>query len=162
MRDTYGNMSIPSDRYQAHRRSLNFELMAVGTVLLFLLSLVSGCSLMLFVVLRLGLLGAVCCFVSAVSVRIGCFLPLPAALDLASLLPIRFVGPRLWAGSPSWSMPFGVSRCCLCCYTYAHLPAAPPRWCTFASDSSLAQHHVVVEHMQQNLQQVHSQSCPPV
>ena len=111
MRDTYGNMSIPSDRYQAHRRSLNFELMAVGTVLLFLLSLVSGCSLMLFVVLRLGLLGAVCCFVSAVSVRIGCFLPLPAALDLAGVILFCNVGPRSWAGPLSWSAPFGVSCC---------------------------------------------------
>ena len=36
-------------------------MVAVGAVLLLLLSRVSGCSLMLFVRLRLGLLGAVCC-----------------------------------------------------------------------------------------------------
>ena len=29
----------------------------------------------------------------------------------------RVVGPRSWAGSPSWSVPFGVSCCCLRCYT---------------------------------------------
>ena len=27
------------------------------------------------------------------------------------------VDPRSWAGSPSWSAPFGVSCCCLRCYT---------------------------------------------
>ena len=27
------------------------------------------------------------------------------------------VGPRSWAGSPCWSVPFWVSCCCLRCYT---------------------------------------------
>ena len=27
------------------------------------------------------------------------------------------VGPQSWVGSPSWSVPFGVSYCCLRCYT---------------------------------------------
>ena len=51
------------------------SVVAVGTAILLLLSLVSECSLMLLVRLRLGLLGAVCCFVSATPVRVGCFLP---------------------------------------------------------------------------------------
>ena len=63
----------------------------VGAVLLLLLPLGSGCNLMLFFRLHVGLLDAVCCFVSAAPVRVGCFLPLPAALGLL------------------------VSRCCLCC-----------------------------------------------
>ena len=37
----------------------------VDAVLWLLLSILSGCSLMLFVVLRFGLLGTVCCSVSA-------------------------------------------------------------------------------------------------
>ena len=41
---------------------------------------------MLLIRLRLRLLGAVCCFVSAVPVRVGCFLPLSAALGLASVI----------------------------------------------------------------------------
>ena len=93
---------------------------AVGVVLLLLLSLVSGCILTLFVRLRLGLLGTVCCFVSTSPVRVGCFLPLPAALGLASVLPFRVADPRLWAGSSYWSVLFGVSHCCLCYYTYSH------------------------------------------
>ena len=84
-------------------------LVAVGAVLLLLLSLVSECSLMIFPRLRLGLLGAVCCFVSAAPLHVGCFLPLPAALGLAIVLPFCAVGPRSWAGSPSLSVPFGVS-----------------------------------------------------
>ena len=58
--------------------------------------------------LRLGLLGAVCCFVSAAPVRVECALPLPDALGLPSVLPFRVVGPRSWASSLSWSVPFGV------------------------------------------------------
>ena len=38
-------------------------------------------------VLLRWLLGAVCCFVSAVSVRIGCFAPLPSAVGLVRVLP---------------------------------------------------------------------------
>ena len=75
-------------------------------VLLLLLSLVSGCSLILFVRLRLRLLGAVCCFASTAPACVGCSLPLPAALALASVLPFHVVGPRSWACSPSWSVPF--------------------------------------------------------
>ena len=75
---------------------------------------------MLLVRLRLGLLGAVCCFASAAPLRVRCFLPLPAALGLASVLPFGVVGPRLWAGSLYWSVPFGVPRCCLRCYAYSH------------------------------------------
>ena len=41
------------------------------------------------------------------TVRVECFLPLPAALGLASVLLFRVVGLRSWAGSPSWSMSFG-------------------------------------------------------
>ena len=74
---------------------------------------------MLFIWLHLGLLGAVCCFVSTAPVRIGC-LPLPAARGLVRALPFCVVGPRSWAGSPSWSVPFGVSCRCLRCYTYSH------------------------------------------
>ena len=75
---------------------------------------------MLFARLRLGLLGAVCCYVSATPVPVGCFLSLPATLGLASVFPFRVVDPRSWAGFPSWSAPLGVSCCCLCCYTYSH------------------------------------------
>ena len=82
------------------------SMVAVGAVLLLLLSLVSGCSLMPFVRLRLGLLGTVCCFISAAPVCVGCFLPLPAVLGVPSVLPFRVVGPRSWAGSPSWSVHF--------------------------------------------------------
>ena len=96
------------------------SVVAVGAVLLLLRSLVSGCSLMLFVRLRLGLSGAVCCFVSAAPVCAGCFRPSPAALGLARVLPFCVVGQRSWAGSPPWSVPFGVSRCCLRCNTYSH------------------------------------------
>ena len=46
---------------------------------------------MLLIGSRLGLLGAVCCLVSASPVRIGCFLPLLAALVLASVLPFHVV-----------------------------------------------------------------------
>ena len=74
---------------------------AAGAVLLLLHSLVLGCDLILFNRLRLGLMGAVCCFVSVATVRVRCFLPLPAALGLASVLPFRVVGRRSWAGSPS-------------------------------------------------------------
>ena len=56
-------------------------------------------------------------FVSAATVRVGYFMPLSAALGLASVFPFRVAGPRLWAGSPSWTVPFGVSRCF---YTYFH------------------------------------------
>ena len=44
----------------------------------------------------------------------------PNALDLASVLPFRVVRPRSRASSSSWSVPFGVSRGCLCCYTYSY------------------------------------------
>ena len=61
---------------------------------------------MLFVRLHLGLLGAVCCFVSAAPVRapvrIGCFVPLPAALGFIRVLPFCVVGPRSWAGSSTF------------------------------------------------------------
>ena len=94
-------------------------MVTVGKVILLHLSLLSGYGLMLLVALRLGLLGAVYCFASAAPVRVGYFLPLPAALCFTSVLLFCVVVPRSWAGSPSWSVPFGVSRCCLCCYTYS-------------------------------------------
>ena len=59
---------------------------------------------MLLVRLRLGLLGAVCCFVSATPVRVGLFLLLSATLGLASVLPLLVVGPRPRAGSPPWGV----------------------------------------------------------
>ena len=49
---------------------------------------------MLFIRLHSGLFGAVCCFASAAQVRVGCFLPLPAAWGLARVLPFNVVGPR--------------------------------------------------------------------
>ena len=49
---------------------------------------------MLIVVLHLGLLVAVCCVVSTAPVCIGCFLLLPAALGLASVLLFCVVGPH--------------------------------------------------------------------
>ena len=50
-----------------------------------------------------------------------CSLLLLAALSLASVLLFR-CWPALVArvGFPSWSVPFGVSRYCLCCCTYSH------------------------------------------
>ena len=97
------------------------SVVAVGAVLLLLLCLVLGRSLTLFFRLCLGLFGAVCCFVSAAPVHNGCLLPLLAALGLASVLPFCFVDLCWRAGSPSWSVPFGASRCCLCCYTYSRI-----------------------------------------
>ena len=47
-------------------------------------------------------------------------MPLPAALGLVRVLPFCVVGPRSWAGSPSWSVPFGLSRCYLRCYIHSH------------------------------------------
>ena len=79
----------------------------------------SGCSLMLCIRLHLRLLGAVCCFDSAAPVRVGCFLPLPGAWGLVRVLALCAVGLRSWAGSPSWSVLFGVSCCCLRSYTYS-------------------------------------------
>ena len=70
------------------------SLVVVGAEPWLLLSLVSGCSLMLIVVLHLGLLVAVCCVVSTAPVCIGCFLLLPAALGLASVLLFCVVGPH--------------------------------------------------------------------
>ena len=93
---------------------------AVGAVLLLLLSLVSGCSLILFIRLHSGLFGAVCWFVSAAPVRVGFFLPLPAAWGLVRVLPFLCCWSASWAGSASWSVPFGISCCCLRCYTYSH------------------------------------------
>ena len=42
-----------------------------------------------------GLFGAVCCFVSAAPERIGCCLPLPAALGLASVRAVAFSGTEI-------------------------------------------------------------------
>ena len=81
----------------------------VGAVLLLLLSLVSGCSLMLFTRLRLGLLGPGCCFAAAAAVCVGCFLLLPAALGLTGVLPFCVDGPRSWAAILYWSVRFGVA-----------------------------------------------------
>ena len=62
--------------------------MAVGAVLLLLLSLVSGCSLMHFIRLHSGLFGAVCCFVYTAPVRVGCcVLPMLASWGLVRVLP---------------------------------------------------------------------------
>ena len=38
------------------------------------------------------------------------------------------VGPRSWAGSPSWSVPLGVSCCCVRCYTYATMSVTKRRF----------------------------------
>ena len=58
---------------------------------------------MFFIRLHLELLGAVCCFVSAAPLRIGCFVTLPAVLGFVRALPFCVVGPPSWAGSPSYS-----------------------------------------------------------
>ena len=58
------------------------SVVAVGVVLLLLLSLLSGCGLMLLIRLHSGLFGAACYFVSAAPVRVGCFLSLPALWGL--------------------------------------------------------------------------------
>ena len=79
------------------------SVVAVGALPWLLLSLMSGCSLILHVALRFGLLGAVCCFVSTAPVCVGCFLLFPATVGLASVLPSCVVAPRSWAGFPSWS-----------------------------------------------------------
>ena len=70
------------------------SMVAVRAVLFLRLFFMSGYSVMLFVRLRFGLLGAVCCFVSAAPLRVWCFVPLPAALGPASVLPLRVVGSR--------------------------------------------------------------------
>ena len=64
---------------------------------------------MLRVALLVGLLRAVCYFVSTAPVPIGCFLLLPTGLGRASVLPFCVVRPHSWAGFPSWSVPFGAS-----------------------------------------------------
>ena len=97
------------------------SVVTVGAVLLLLLSLVSGCSLMLLIRLHSGLFGAEC---------FALFPPLQCALGVSCrcwLLGALFVctcycvvGPRSWAGCPSWSVPFEVSCCRLRCYTYSH------------------------------------------
>ena len=56
----------------------------------------------------------------ATPVRAGIYLSLLAALGLAGVIPFRVVGPRSWAGSRSWRVPFRDFRCCLCCYTCSH------------------------------------------
>ena len=43
---------------------------------------------------------------------IGCFLPLPTALGLDRVLPFCVAGPRSWAGSLSWSVPFATVPLC--------------------------------------------------
>ena len=82
-------------------------------------SLVSGCSLMLLFSCTQG------CWVPCVLLCL--FLPPPCALGVSCrrrLFGALFVcsrsyavGLRSWAGSPSWSVPFGGSCCCLRCYT---------------------------------------------
>ena len=96
------------------------SVVAVGTVLLLLLSLVSGCSLMLLLGCTQG------CWVPCV---LPCFCRPRARwvfLRRRRLFGALFVcsrscvvGPRSWAGSQAWSVPFGVSCCCLRCYTYS-------------------------------------------
>ena len=62
-----------------------------------------------------------CAPLSTAPVCFGCFLLLPAALGLASvLLPFCVVGPRSWASFPSWIVPFLGFRSCSRCYTYSH------------------------------------------
>ena len=41
-----------------------------------------------------------------------CALPLLAALSLVRVPPFCTVGPRSRAGSPSWSVPVGITRWC--------------------------------------------------
>ena len=62
----------------------------------------------------------VCCSVSTASVRVGCVLSLLAAWGLLVCSCSCVVGPRSWAGCPSWSVPFEVSCCRLRCYTFSH------------------------------------------
>ena len=95
------------------------SVVAVGAVLLLLLSPVSGCSPMLLCGCTQG------CWVPCLLLCL--FPPPPCALGVSCrrrLFEALFVcsrscvvGPRSWAGSPSWTVPFGVSCCCLRCYT---------------------------------------------
>ena len=64
VKEIYVNDEFPFGRWRLPGASV----VAVGAVPLLLRSLVPGDSLILFVRLHLGLLGAVCCFVSAASV----------------------------------------------------------------------------------------------
>ena len=68
------------------------SMVAVGTVPLSLLTLVSECSRTLLISLRFWPLGAVCRIVSTALVCVGCFLLFPAALGLASVGPFFAVG----------------------------------------------------------------------
>ena len=73
-----------------------------------------------FIWLHSGLLGAMCVALfplppCALVVSCGCWLF--GALFVCSRSCV--VGPRLWAGSLSWSVPFGVSCCSLRFYTYS-------------------------------------------
>ena len=117
----HGGWHRPGAAFRAPWVLPGVSVVAVVAVLLLLLSLVLGCSLMLFVRLRLGLtcaelfqrdamvrlLGAVSCFDSAALVHIRCFLPLPAALGLTSVISFCVDGLCSRAGSLSWSVPFG-------------------------------------------------------
>ena len=96
------------------------SVVAAGAVLLLLLSLVSGCSLMLLFGCTQSCLVPcvlICLFPPHAGGVLGvsCRRRLFGALFVCSRS--RVVGPRSWAGSPSWSVPFGVSCCCLRCYT---------------------------------------------
>ena len=99
--------------------SAGASVVAVGAALLLFLSSVSGCSLMPLFGCSQG------CWVPCVLLCL--FPPPPCAWGVSCrhrLLGALFVcsrscvvGPRSWAGSPSWSGHFGVSCCCLHCYT---------------------------------------------
>ena len=91
--------------------------MAVGAVLLLLLSLVSRCGLMLLIRLHSGLFGAVCVALfppHQCALGVSCRCWLLGALFVCSCSCI--VGPRSWAGCPTWSVPSGISSCCVRCY----------------------------------------------
>ena len=91
--------------------------------------LITGVRLQPCVVHLVALKAAGCCFVSAALVHVGCFLLLPVALGLSSVLLFCVAGSRSWAGFPPWSVPSGV----FCCV----FAAAPiPTIATFVTHAS--------------------------
>ena len=100
---------------------LGASVVAVGAVLLLLLSLLSGIGVMLLLWLHSGLFAVVCVALfppPQCAFGVSCRGWLLGALFVCSCYYI--VGPRSWASFSSWSVPFGVSCRCLRCYTFSH------------------------------------------
>ena len=84
------------------------SVVAVGGVLLFLLSLLSGCGLMLLIRLHSGLFGALCVLPLQCAMGVSCRCWLLGALFVCSCSCV--VGPHSLAGSLSWSVPCVTQR----------------------------------------------------